>query len=150
ATQTPPKTAVLEYYPLFPNPHSSKITNGFLAASSAFIQPDGSYRLVVLPGPGVVCVAASPRNAYTVARVGDNDLARVGSDAKSLGECKSLPIAIGPHGRGVLDENKYNALTIINPDSSAEAVALDLTLQAAGTLKGTVVGPDGAPLTGVR
>src|SRR5207237_8709264 len=60
ATGKPPMRAVVEYYPLFPNPHSSKITNGpEIAASSCIVQADGSYGLVVLPGPGVVCAAAS-------------------------------------------------------------------------------------------
>src|SRR5262249_24872076 len=76
ATQKPPRTAVVDYYPLFPNPHSSRITNEMIAAAaSAVVQPDGSYSLVVLPGPGVVCATASPRNLYAVARVDDNELA---------------------------------------------------------------------------
>src|SRR5262249_33885251 len=38
ATGKPPRAAVVEYYPLFPNPHSPKLTNGItMAASSALI-----------------------------------------------------------------------------------------------------------------
>ena len=46
STQKPPLRAVVQYYPLFPNHHSSEIANGFLAASSAVIQPDGSFKAV--------------------------------------------------------------------------------------------------------
>jgi hypothetical protein len=150
-TQKPPRAAVVEYFPLYPNPHSSRISNGFLAASSTLIGPDGSYSLVVLPRPGVVCVAASPRNSYAAAVVGDNELARLGSDRGNQSACASLQTAGGVRGRGVLiDENKYHALSLINPDEKAEPLALDLTLQPAAPLEGTVVGPEGKPLTGVH
>jgi RNA polymerase sigma factor (sigma-70 family) len=93
ATHKPPPAAVVEYYPLFPNRHSSRITNlPSLAASSAAVQPDGSYALAILPGPGVVCVAASPRNSYAVARVDDQELAGLFNDgANHRGGAVSSP-----------------------------------------------------------
>src|SRR5205823_1040264 len=146
-TGNPPRTAVVEYFPLFPNPHSAKISNSFLAASSAVIQLDGSYRLVVLPGPGVVCVAASPRYSYAVAAISDNDLTNLPIKKSDRGGCRSLSTAIGARGQGPLDENKYNALSLINPDERAEFAALDLMVQTGGTLQGTIVGPDCQPLS---
>src|SRR5262245_48537563 len=74
ATGKPPRAGMVEYYPLFPNRHSASLTHcPVFAASSSIIQPDGSYHLVALPGPGVVCVAASPRNSYAVAAVDDRE-----------------------------------------------------------------------------
>jgi protocatechuate 3,4-dioxygenase beta subunit len=151
ATQKPPRAAAVDYYPLFPNPHSSRITSGMTAASSALIRPDGSYSLVVLPGPGVVCVAASPRNSYAVARVDDNDLANLFHDGMDHGEGQQiLYTATQSGGRGSCCINKYHALSLIDPDEGAESLTLDLTLQRARSLEGTVMGPDGQPLTGVR
>jgi RNA polymerase sigma factor (sigma-70 family) len=151
ATQKPPRTAVVEYYPLFPNPHCSRITGGTnTPASSAFIGPDGSYSLVVLPGPGVVCMAASPRNSYAVARIDDNELANLFHDGKDHGGGQLLYTAAQAGGRGICCINKYHALSLINPDEGAEALALEFTLQPARALEGTVVGPEGQPLTGVR
>ncbi len=153
STRKPPRTAVVDYYPLFPNAHSSKITNGFLAASSTVIRPDGSFSLVVLPGPGVVCVAASPRNSYAVARVDDKELANLFIEGINHGDDQcpgTTSTAVGAVGRGILHVNKYNVLSLINPDARAESLALELTLQPARTLQGTVVRPDGQSLTGVR
>jgi RNA polymerase sigma factor (sigma-70 family) len=151
STHKPPKTALVEYYPLFPNPHSSKITIWCnMAASSAFIRPDGSYGLVVLPGPGVLCVAASPRDSYAVAMVNDSELASLFQDRPNHGGSQRPCTDAGAHGSGILHVNKYNALSLIDPDERTEFLALDLTLQPARRLQGTVVGPDEKPLTGVR
>jgi hypothetical protein len=150
ATQRPLRAGVVEYYPLFPNPHSSRITTGTVAPSSALIRPDGSYSLVVLPGPGVVCVAGSPRNSYAVARVDADDLANLFHDGMDHGMSQGLFTATQNGGQGSCCINGYHALSLINPDEGAELPALGLTLHPARPLKGTVVGPDGLPLTGVR
>jgi RNA polymerase sigma factor (sigma-70 family) len=146
ATHKPPRAGVVEYYALFPNPYSARIaSNIFQAASSAVIQPDGSYRLVVLPGPGVVCVAALPRASYAVALVDEQDLANIG-----IKPDRCLRTAGGAVLQGSLWVNKYNGLSLIHPHEKAEFLALDFTLQPAPTLEGIVVGPDGQPLTGAR
>jgi hypothetical protein len=151
ATGKPPRAAVVAYYPLFPNAHSSRLTHcSDLAASSALVQPDGSYSLVVLPGPGVVCVGASPRNSYAAARVDDKELANFFHDGIDHGRGQYLYTAVGGGKPKLLQVNKYNALSPINPEARAESRTLDLTLQPARTLHGTVVGPDGKPLTGVE
>src|SRR5262249_30914416 len=63
-TDRKPAVAVVEYHPLFPNPHVRKIAPFGRPASSAVVGPDGSYSLVVVPGPGVLGVSAAPRDAY--------------------------------------------------------------------------------------
>jgi hypothetical protein len=144
ATGKPPLRTVVEYYPLFPNPHSSKLTNGpEIAASSCIAQADGSYGLVVLPGPGVVCAAASPRNWYAEAALDEKKLAslieyRVGSDGGP-----GLRTAIGASKRGFLSVRKYNVFSLINPGEEAGLPALDLALQRARPNNGTVIAPKG-------
>jgi RNA polymerase sigma factor (sigma-70 family) len=151
ATGKPPRAAAVEYYPLFPNPHSSRLTYCLaMPASSAIIRPDGSYSLVVLPGPGVVCVAASPRDSYTVARVDDKELADLFHDGLNHGGNRGLHTAVGPDRARVLGVNKFSAVALINPNETAEMPALDLTLPPAGTVQGCLIGPDGAPLAGVE
>jgi RNA polymerase sigma factor (sigma-70 family) len=156
STHMPPRTAVVEYYPLFPNPHSSRITYGAqsipgtMAASSAVIGPDGSYRLVVLPGPGVVCVSASPRNSYAVAGIDDRQLANTFPEGTSPSDRKRLCTASGGARHEVLWVNHYNAVSLIRPDEKQQALALDLMVQPAHTVQGLVLGPDGLPLTGVE
>jgi RNA polymerase sigma factor (sigma-70 family) len=154
ATQKPPRTAVVEYYPLFPNVHSAKITTRSTAASTAVIRPDGTYGLVVLPGPGIVCVAASPFQAYAVAILDGRELVSLFNDDQSS---NSLPngnnYRPGQNPRtavGVCCVNRYHAMSLIKPGERAESLVLDLTVQSARTLRGTVAGLDGKPLTGVR
>jgi hypothetical protein len=172
--QKPPRVAVVEYYPLYPNSHTSKLSNGSnlaassavmepdgsfrlvvlpgpgSAASSAVMRPDGSYRLVVLPGPGVVCVAASPRNSYGVGLVNGPELPNHPHDARNLGGAQILHTYLGGNEQGSLDVDKYNALSLINPDQAAKTMTLDFTLQRACMVRGEVIGPDGKPLTGIR
>jgi RNA polymerase sigma factor (sigma-70 family) len=151
ATGKPPRTAVVEYYPLFPNPFSNKLTQcPSMPASSAVIRPDGSYCLAVLPGPGVVCVAASPRNSYAVARVDDKELADLFPDGKSRSKGHILQITAGGVAYDSLNVEKYNAILPIHPDEKTESLEFDLTVQGAHALQGTVVGPDGQPLSGVE
>jgi RNA polymerase sigma factor (sigma-70 family) len=151
ATGKPPKRGVVEYYPLFPNAYSSELTNcaRMLPASAASLQPDGSYSLMALPGPGVVLVAVSPRDSYASALLDDTELAHFFNDGRNHGGGSWIYIAVGgrPWERCV---DRYNALALIKPDEKAVSVTLDLTVRPAPGLKGTVVGPDGRPLTGVR
>jgi RNA polymerase sigma factor (sigma-70 family) len=150
STQKPPRSAVVEYYPLFPNPHSAAATNGLtMAASSAIVQADGSYRLIVLPGPGVVCVAASPRPSYATAMIEEKELAELARIG--IADCASwaLPISVGDGRKMGLLVSKYSAVSVINPKDSVEALVCDLATLPARTVKGTVVGPDDKPLDGV-
>ncbi len=152
STGKPPKRALVEYYPLFPNAHSSVLTRleHLQAASSATIEADGSYSLTVLPGPGVVLVAASPRDSYISTALDAQELANLFRDGKDHGGGSWLYTAVGPGGFGwrrCMD--RYNALSLIQPDEKAKSLTLDLTVQLAHPLRGTVVGPDGKPLRGV-
>jgi RNA polymerase sigma factor (sigma-70 family) len=148
-TGKPPKAAVVEYYPVFPNPHSSKITNGpEAAASSCLVQPDGSYRLVVLPGPGVVCAAASPRDWYAAAIVDEKELATLAKDGIERESGTIIRAAVGADAQGVVRVSQYNVVSLINPGEGATSMALDLLLQRSRPIKGTVFGPDGKPLAG--
>ena len=172
STGKPPKRAVVEYYPLFPNAHSSVLTplEHLQAASSATIQADGSYSLTVLPGPGVVLVAASPRDSYACARIDEQELANLfrGGDSKRRRETLrrlrgqgfyysidgadrggSSWLFMGYPG-GMRCVDRYNALGLIHPDEETKSLRHDLTVQPARPLRGTVVGPDGKPLSGVE
>jgi RNA polymerase sigma factor (sigma-70 family) len=153
ATGKPPKRAVVEYYPLYPNAHSSVLTRleKLQAVSSAILQADGAYSLTVLPGPGVVLVVASPRDSYAVARLDDRELANLfGDDADHGGGSWLYTATGGNFGAWRRCIDRYNALTLIHPDEKAKSLTLDVTVQAAHPLRGTVIGPDGQPLRGVR
>ncbi len=150
ATQKPPQAAVVEYYPLHPNPHSARLTSGGYAASSTLLQADGSYSLVVLPGPGAVCAWASPRHSYAVARLDAEELANHCNDWLNQVNAERVHTATGARSTGVLCVNRYHALGLIRPEEGATSLALDLAVQPARPRSGKVVGPDGKPVVGVR
>jgi len=148
-THKPPRTAVVEYYPLSPNPYASGLsTLCNMAASSSPVQADGSYSLVALPGPGAVCVASRPRDWYAVASLDQKDLAGLFHNHRDAGRAQSLQRSGGVAG-AMLPVNKCNAIALINPEEGAKSLALDLRLQPARALRGRVMGPDGKPLCGV-
>jgi hypothetical protein len=129
-----------------------------LPASTASVRPDGSYSLVVLPGPGLIGVVASPREDYAVADVMHKQWAglwqsviasRRPSDMPSdLEPC--VPVASETGRPGQLAISKYHALALTNPPDKARTWGLNLSLQTAQTLQGKVLGPDGQPLNGVK
>src|SRR5262249_47370282 len=146
----PPRRAVVAYYPLFPNPHSAALTTPvYLAPASAPVRPDGSYCLAVLPGPGAVVVTASPRDAYASTVLDEGELAGLVGDRAHHDGGAVISIAVAGY-RDRRSVERYNAIALINPDEKAKSPAVDLTVQPARRVRGTVVGPGDQPLTGVR
>ncbi len=91
---------------------------------------DGSYRLVGMPGPGIV--ATRFVEGYLRANERDDDFA-----IKEV----FLPTM-------TLPTMNYTAIARIDPASVVGSVMRDLTLDPGWTFTGTVVGPDGKPLAG--
>ncbi|HEV8062256.1 MAG TPA: sigma-70 family RNA polymerase sigma factor [Gemmataceae bacterium] len=161
STGKPPKAAVVEYYPLVSNPQGHRVTCvNLIPASTAKVRPDGSYSLTVLPGPGVIGVVASPREDYAVADITKKEWVdflrqqpahfrpEVFPEVSSyLDPCIAIALGLGHPGR--LPINKYHALTLIDPPEKALNEELDIPLRTAQTAQGTVLGPNGQPLTGV-
>jgi hypothetical protein len=146
-TQTPPPSAVVEYHPLFPNPYSSAGSN----VSSCVVAPDGSYHLAVLPGPGVLCAAAAPRDWYTAALVDEKELATLVKDGMNHELRSYLPLlrtSFGMNQQSTVCVSQFNALALINPQNT-DSPALDLIVQRSRPVKGKVLGSDGKPLSGV-
>jgi RNA polymerase sigma factor (sigma-70 family) len=151
ATEKPPKAAAVEYYPLHANPHASTLnydpSQG--PASKSILQPDGSYQLAVLPGPGVIGAVAMPRDWYAVALLDEAKLATLVKDGITREFGYHLRVGTGI-GESVVSPERYHDLALINPGKGPEPRAFDLTVQRARPIRGTVVGPDGAAISGVR
>jgi protocatechuate 3,4-dioxygenase beta subunit len=151
-TKRPVKGAKVYYYPLQPNRYAARISyNIFLGASSATTRGDGSFRLVVLPGPGVVTLECSGKHPYMPALVTDAELKDFfkDKDFPSGGDGFSLVTAPGKDGRiGGIVQERYQALALINPEEKVESLKQNLTVQPGRTLTGTILGTDGKPLAG--
>jgi hypothetical protein len=119
-------------------------------ASSCSIGPDGAWSLAVLPGPGIVLVVASPRDSYASARLDEKELARLCKGTPDGGSSAWAHIADRPAASPARVVDRYNALALINPDDKSAPAKLDFILHRARPLRGTVVGPAGEPLAGVK
>jgi len=158
STGKPPRTAMVEYYPLSSNQHTQQIScSGMIPTSTATVRSDGSYSLVVLPGPGFIGVVASPREDYAAADVMNKEWAEFMREQRALLSPYNrsdlgprVSIASGHGQKGDLHINKYHALALIDPPQEAQSRVLDLPLQTAQTVLGTVLGPDGQPLSSVE
>jgi hypothetical protein len=137
-----PAKAYLEYFALSDNPNLRDYPgfggDGLGAAAGYFsvkTKEDGSYRVVGLPGPGLIAVFYDGRHLLAPER--DDEY---GTKAPFL---STAPYQLAP-------PINYTALARVDPAWAAESVRRDVTLDPGWTFKGTVLGPDGKPLAGAR
>jgi hypothetical protein len=121
----------VQYHPQPGNPHLRNypgLLGAFAGGGSWNVRPDGTYRVIGLPGPGIVSVVHGEH--YLLANERD--------DAK--GVRVMFPV----------NQVGYNALVRVDPAKDAQKVTCNIALDPGETFTGKVVGPDGKPLFGVR
>jgi RNA polymerase sigma factor (sigma-70 family) len=119
-------------YVLLPeNPNAKDFTDvgkaQLLVSDPGRTGPDGSFAVVAVPGPGLLCARADDDGRY-------------------------LPAVIpAPRPSISLILEEYHAVVAIDPkEGDAKSTARDLTLEPAGILPGTVTDPEGKPLAGAH
>jgi RNA polymerase sigma factor (sigma-70 family) len=139
-----PVRGIVEYFSVYSNPNL-KDYPGFdgtilMGELSVRAKEDGSYRIVGLPGPGLVGVVHGVRHIF------DHYLSAPERDD----ECgiKEASVSTAPYH--ISFTSNYSALARINPAKGVDCVKQDMTLDPGWTFTGTVLGPDGKPLAGVR
>jgi len=98
---------------------------------------DGSFRVVGLPGPGLVCVWNHQ----------DRCLLRANDRDDEFG-IKEQFVETSPYH--ISFTSNYNAIARVDPAKGAESVKCDVTIDPGWTFKASVIGPDGRPLAGAR
>jgi hypothetical protein len=135
----PPSAATVSYHGLPSNAFPWR-------ASTVRVRPDGTYALAVIPGPGLICVSAAPRDAYAQAVVDRQAIDKVNGEHVQFlnGDIyiRASNTTISP--------SKDNLIVPINPDEKTQSMTLDLQLQPAAHVQGLVVGADGKPLDDVE
>jgi RNA polymerase sigma factor (sigma-70 family) len=117
-----PVRGEVQYVVLPDNPHLKDFEG--INSLTGRTAVDGSFSVVAIPGPGLLCVTADEVNRFAAA------------------EDK------GWKTRGGFDT--YHAVVPIDPSEKEEkSTTCDIALDPARVLKGSVVGPDDRPLTGV-
>jgi RNA polymerase sigma factor (sigma-70 family) len=139
-----PVQASLRYAPLQGNTHPA--TDAFRHASVGYpVKRDGTFRLVVPPGPGALFAVVqrmNAENAYTQARL---DPADKNKAYNADGPGAALIGLEGEH----LSLYGTNAYRVINPPADGKSDTYDLQLDPGLSQTGTVLGPDGQPLPGI-
>jgi hypothetical protein len=133
-----PLRGTVEYFALSSNPNLRDFpgfdgTFLFLDAGVG-TKEDGSYRVVGLPGPGLVA-AYPPKNHYLRAPEREDEY------GTKEGSLSTAPYQLS-------FTSNYSALARINPFKGVDSVTRDVTLDPGWRIKGTVLGPDGQPLAG--
>jgi RNA polymerase sigma factor (sigma-70 family) len=131
-----PVHAIVKYL-FYPDSPAERDLPGVSTEMYPYNRPDGSFRLVGLPGPGVVAARAYPQDEYMHA-VGLEKLRNKHPD----GQLMAPPFYATPV--------EYHTLAAIDAKPGAESVSCDLLLDAGRSLKGVVLDPDGKPLNGAR
>jgi protocatechuate 3,4-dioxygenase beta subunit len=153
-TGKPIAGAKVHYNPLLPNPFVRLFPASEAIAgprSSADTGSDGSYRLVVLPGPGVLGFSArSPKETFMPALVTTQELKDFFKDNGDHGNENRLRVQTSETSFTAMGQEQYNQMLLINPGEKDEALIRDVVLQPARQLRGKVVGPDGKAFAGVR
>jgi hypothetical protein len=130
-----PLQGVIQYLAVGDNPHVREHPGyeGTYTNPVWNVGKDGSYRVIGLPGPGIL--AAQYGDHYLLANERD--------DAEGA---KELFLYTIPGVAAI----SYNGFRRIDPPKDAEKVQGDVTLDPGQSFTGTVVGPDDKPLVGVR
>jgi protocatechuate 3,4-dioxygenase beta subunit len=133
-----PIKANLDYFILEDNPHLNEYPPyGTVRAGMPYpCDENGVFEIVVMPGRGVLC-----------ARFG-NDTYRLGVGiAKIKGLTEAFPgtYAAKPH---YLSAMNYNMLVEVDARPGDASVSADMQFERGRTLKGSLKGPDGEPVSG--
>lgn len=127
----------VEYFAFADNPNLQQARGFTPEVPPPATSGDGTMRLVGLPGRGLIAVQAG--NALT-----KGYLLGVGAD-RIPGRTGKGPYRTAP---SLCFPEQFHGLAEINPAKDAESVICHVALDPGRTLTGTIVGPDGKPLTG--
>jgi hypothetical protein len=122
--------------------------NPVVGASSASTAADGSFRLPVVAGPGVLAVKCLPGHPYMPALYTAQEVRDFYKGREVRSDDRFLEVQQGANGRSVIGQEQHQALLLLEPAEKTASLEQDLTVQPGRTIKGTVVGPDGKPLKG--
>ena len=130
-----PVRAGVFYFALAENPHAkdyASLTSFPIEINAAPVQADGSFRLLAIPGPGLLCASAADTDRYVRADLKDWD----GLPVKVV-----YPMPINP--------TSYHTVVRIEPsEKDPKSLRGDIQFEAGKTLTGRIERPDGRPLPG--
>jgi hypothetical protein len=144
-----PALGHISYYPLHPNPNVTNNLGGGAAQavgpySEAGISADGSFRCIVLPGPGFIGIGARDKKRYMSACVDPSAIKAIGLDKDILTIPFRVGFAVG------LPSEQFQGILLLDPAKDCRSMSKTIRLKVAPELRGRVLDADGKPLSGVR
>jgi beta-lactamase regulating signal transducer with metallopeptidase domain len=133
-----PIRANLDYFILEDNPHLKEYPRyGTIRAGMPYpCDANGDFKIVVMPGRGILG-----------ARFG-NDTYRLGVGIASIkGLTEAFPGTYSAQPMYISPMN-YNMIVEVNAQPGDQSVAVDMQFERGRTVKGTLTGPDGEPVSG--
>jgi hypothetical protein len=152
ATNKPVAGATVAYYPVMPNPFAVHMSyNPAEGPSSTTTAADGSFRLPVLPGPGVLAVRCRSGHPYMPALLTRKEIDDFfkGKGVHAGTDENFIAVQQGANGLSVIGQTHYQSLGLLNPEDKAKTLEQNLIVVPGRTLRGTVVDPEGKPAKGV-
>jgi RNA polymerase sigma factor (sigma-70 family) len=128
-----PVNSSIEYNAFLDNPHLQNVPGYINHSGRQTWAADGRFRVVGLRGRGLISVWAAD-NHYRVA---------VGAD-----KIKGLERDVVQVSSGYFIPRNIHGLAEVNAAEGAESVSVEVALDPGRTLSGTILGPDGKPLSG--
>jgi hypothetical protein len=130
-----PVSGSISYEALADNPNAKDFTEltrlHVLGGLRGQPGPDGSFTVLAIPGPGMLCIRAQDEDHYPEVDLPNWD----GSILKTVG--------------GGLHPSQFHAVVPINPsEDEPKSTVCDIALEPGRTRTGKVVGPDGQLLAG--
>ena len=149
-----PVQAEVTYYDVRPNPDAPQCFCFPCSKpiSRASQEADGTYRGFVLPGPGAVLVKLPEREDYLPPYVDPKTFFAPGRTEWSeeeriwaFGSKDTIVIS-----QGAVHQSEFAAIVLVNPPKDSGPLELSAKILPGTPLHGTVVGPDGKPITGIK
>ncbi len=129
------------YYCFRDNPYKKEIPVMFGGSTSGLAREDGSYRIVALPGHGLIAVQVHHNNRYLLG-IGAEQIKGPRREIGGMEGFDTYPF--------LCQTWNFNTLVEITPKDGDESITRDLVVIPGRSLTGTVLGPDGKPLAGAR
>jgi RNA polymerase sigma factor (sigma-70 family) len=137
-----PLAGVVGYYCFRDNPNRKEIPT-VLGATPFHVstREDGSYRVVAVPGHGLIAVQVHYNDRYLLG-VGAEQIKGPRAEMGGSEGFGTYPF--------MCQTWNQNTLAAIDPKPGDESITCDLFVVPGRTMKGTVLGPEGKPLAGAR
>jgi RNA polymerase sigma factor (sigma-70 family) len=124
----------IEYNVFADNPHLKEVSGFTTPMHQDTHSDDGRFRLVGLPGRGLIAAWAED-NRY-----------RLGAGAEKVKEFHNGFLQLTPH---YVSARHTHGVALVNPAVGAEAISVEVALDPGRNLTGTILDPVGKPLAGV-